>query len=317
MDRTTGLLQTDGGGGDPDNSLAASALVSLPSSPAFQTQLFDLGQLDVSWDQAAETMWTFMTPADRPNFNLPMLSDFHIWQNEIERLFTKREECPKYLVLGSLFPGVFNLGGDIEYFATCIRAHDRAKLVDYGRSCVRLLYRNMHSLNLPMVTIALVQGDALGGGFEALLSFNVVVAERGSRFGLPETAFGLFPGMGAHCFLSRRLGMALAERMILGGEIFSAEQMHAMGIVHVLAEPGEGRAAVATYIEKNRRRQAGHLGLYEASRKVTPLELVELEAVVEIWADTALNLNSGHLKLIKRLAAAQSRLATECETAAG
>ena len=275
------------------------------------TRLFDRGQLDVRWDAQAETLWTFMTPVDRPNFNLSMLNDFCIWQDEIERLFADRKDCPRYLVLGSMFPGIFNLGGDIEYFADCIRAVDREKLVAYGRSCVRLLHRNMNTLNLPLVTIALIQGDALGGGFEAILSFNVVVAERGSRFGLPETAFGLFPGMGAHCFLSRRLGMTKAERLILGGEVFSAEQMYDMGIVHILAEPGEGEAAVAAYIEKNRRRQPGHVGLYAASRKVSPLPLAELEEVVEIWADAALHLNASHLKLMQRLAAAQTRLAIE------
>ena len=46
-----------------------------------------------------------------------------------------------------------------------------------------------------MVTIGLAQGDALGGGFESLLSFNVIIAERDARFGFPENIFGLFPGM--------------------------------------------------------------------------------------------------------------------------
>lgn len=310
MERTTGVGQSlvvD----DPADIGSALIGTSLAEGADRPTRLFDRGQLDVRWDKKAETLWTFMTPIDRPNFNLSMLSDFHIWQSEIERMFAGRGDCPRYLVLGSRFPGIFNLGGDIEYFAECIRACDREKLVAYGRSCVQLLHRNMNTLNLPMVTVALVQGDALGGGFEALLSFNVIVAERGSRFGMPETAFGLFPGMGAHCFLSRRLGMAKAERLILGGETLSAEEMYDLGIVHVLAEPGEGEAAVAAYIEKNRRRQPGHVGLYAASRLVSPIPLAELEAVVEIWADAALNLKDSHLKLMQRLAAAQTRLAVD------
>jgi DSF synthase len=56
---------------------------------------------------------------------------------------------------------------------------------------------------LPILTVGLVQGAALGGGFEALLSFDYVVAERDATFGLPEILFGLFPGMGAHSLLSR------------------------------------------------------------------------------------------------------------------
>jgi DSF synthase len=42
--------------------------------------------------------------------------------------------------------------------------------------------------------------DALGGGFESLLSFNIIIAERGAKFGFPENIFGLFPGMGTYSF---------------------------------------------------------------------------------------------------------------------
>ncbi|MEG8014988.1 crotonase/enoyl-CoA hydratase family protein [Sphingomonas sp. 22R3R2A-7] len=171
-----------------------------------------------------------------------------------------------------------------------------------------ILHRNMRGLDLPIITIGLVEGDALGGGFEALLSFNVVVAERGTNFGLPETAFGLFPGMGAHCFLSRRLGSARAEQMILSGRSYSAEELYDLGLVHALADPGEGRRVVEDYIRQNRRRHSGHCAIYEASRAVNPLTLDELEAVVDLWADAALRLRDVDLKLMRRLVAAQTRL---------
>jgi DSF synthase len=167
----------------------------------------------------------------------------------------------------------------------------------------------MKRLELPIVTIALVQGDALGGGFEAMLSFNVVVAERGARFGLPEIAFGLFPGMGAHCLLARKVGLAKAEQMMLSNRLYGAEEMHEMGLVHVLAEPGCGEDAVKAYIARNGRKQSGHRGIYQASGLVDPISLSELEAVVEVWADSALCLTVADLKLMKRLVEAQTRLA--------
>src|SRR3546814_13260948 len=102
------------------------------------------------------------------------------------------------------------------------------------------------------VNIGLAQGDALGGGFEALMTFDVVVAERQARFGLPEILFGLFPGMGAYSILARRIGHAHAERMILGGKCYSAEEMYDMGLVHVIAEAGEGEQAVRDFIDRNR-----------------------------------------------------------------
>lgn len=272
------------------------------------SRLFDLGQLDVRWEAALGTLWTYMTPVDRPNFNRPMLRDFQRWQAEIVREFADPAEGLKYLVLGSRFPGVFNLGGDLNLFASFIEAGDREALVAYGRDCVSILHRNMRQLDLPIVTIGLVQGDALGGGFEALLSFNVIVAERHSRFGLPEIAFGLFPGMGAHSLLSRKIGLAKAEEMMLSSRVYTAEEMHELGLVHVLAEPGKGEEAVRAYIAKNGRRQAGHRGIYKASSLIKAIELEELEAVVEVWADSALRLTDSDLRLMKKLVDAQARL---------
>ncbi|HEX6376329.1 MAG TPA: crotonase/enoyl-CoA hydratase family protein [Allosphingosinicella sp.] len=273
------------------------------------TRLFDLGQLDVRWDAAHGTLWTYMTPVDRPNFNRPMLRDFQRWQAEISREFSDPEEGLKYLVLGSSFPGVFNLGGDLDLFASFISAGDREGLVRYGRNCVSILHNNLRQLELPIVTIALIQGDALGGGFEAALSFNLIVAEKGVKFGLPEIAFGLFPGMGAHSLLSRKIGLARAEEMMLSSRLYTAEEMHEMGLVHVLAEPGCGEEAVRAYIGRNGRRQPGHRGIYQASGLADAVTLEELNAIVEVWADSALCLSDGDLKLMRRLASAQIRLA--------
>lgn len=284
----------------------ASALQHRVRAPG--SRLFDLGQLDVRWDSALGTLWTYMTPVDRPNFNRAMLRDFQRWQGEIVREFSDPAEGLKYLVLGSRFPGVFNLGGDLDLFASFIAAGDREALVAYGRDCVAILHRNMQRLDLPLVTIGLVQGDALGGGFEAVLSFNVIVAERHARFGLPEIAFGLFPGMGAHCLLARKVGLAKAEEMMLSNRLYSADEMHALGLVHVVAEPGQGEEAVRAYIARNGRRHAGYRGIYQASSVAAPITLDELEQVVEVWADSALCLTEGDLKLMRRLVDAQARL---------
>jgi DSF synthase len=273
------------------------------------TRLFDLGQLEVRWEAESGALWTHMTPVDRPNFNRAMLRDFQRWQAEIGREFADPREGLKYLVLGSRFPGVFNLGGDLELFARFITAGDRDGLVRYGRDCISILHNNLRRLELPIVTIALVQGDALGGGFEAVLSFNVVVAERGAKFGLPEIAFGLFPGMGAHSLLSRKIGLARAEEMMLSNRLYTAEEMHEMGLVQVLADPGCGEEAVRAYIAKNGRRQAGHRGIYHASSLTNPVTLEELNGIVEVWADSALCLTEADLKLMRRLGTAQTRLA--------
>jgi DSF synthase len=271
-------------------------------------ELFSLEQLEVDWEEDSGTLWTFMRPHNRPSYNPEFLKDFQAWQRGIQAMFAGQEDALRYLVLGSRWPGVYNLGGDLALFAEKIRSRDREALVEYGRTCVRILHRNINALDLPVVTIGLAQGDALGGGFESLLSFNVIVAERGAKFGFPESLFGLFPGMGAYSLLARRIGAAKAEEMILSGQSYTAEDMHELGIVHILAEPGEGVEATRTYIQKQRWRRNGSRAVYLAGRQVAPLTLDELERIVEVWADACLQLSDRDLRLMERLVAAQDRL---------
>jgi DSF synthase len=264
--------------------------------------------MEVRWDEPAGALWAFITPQDRPNYNLGLLKDTMHWQEETRRLFGTEPSALKYMVLGSRFPGVFNLGGDLEMFADCIEQRDRETLLTYSYLCVDIVDRVWNCNDMPVVNIALAQGDALGGGFEALLCFDVIVAERQARFGLPEILFGLFPGMGAYSILARRMGHAAAEKMILDGKVYSAEEMHAMGIVTVLAEPGQGEIAVRNYIEANRERHTGHVGVYRSGRRVNPMDLIELREIVETWVETAMALSPKDLKLMRRLSAAQTRL---------
>ncbi len=292
-----------------------SRVSTVVTAPLFEAKkigdarrLFELQQLEVSFEESTGALWTFMRPRGRPSYNLDLLDDFHAWQRGIVANFADRPDELRYLLLGSRTPGVFSLGGDLHLFLAKIRAGDREGLVDYGKSCVRILDRNMSTLGLPMITIGVAQGDALGGGFESLLSFNVIIAERGAKFGFPETIFGLFPGMGAYSLVARRVGAAFAEEMMVSGRTYSAEEMKEIGLVHVLAEPGQGIAAARDYMQHNKRRHSGLHAIFKAGREVNPVTLDELDRIVHIWADACLQLRERDLKVMQRLVAAQDRL---------
>ncbi len=279
-------------------------------------ELFSFNELDVLYDDRDQVLWSFMRPQGRPSFTPAMLGDFVNWQRLIGAHFGPDHVPLRYLVLGSRAPGVFCFGGDLELFESLIRERNRDGLAAYGYRCVEILHRNMHSLDLPILTIGLVQGQALGGGFEAVLSFDYIIAERGSTFGLPEVKFGLFPGMGAHAILARKLGTALADRVIMGDRTHSAEEMYDMGIVDHLAPPGEGEAAVRDFISRSNRRHAGLVGARRASRRANAIALAELRDIVDYWADSAIQLRENDLKLMRRLAGAQERLARADTSAA-
>ena len=271
-------------------------------------RLFELAQLEVSFDAEAGALWTFMRPHGRASYNQDLLEDFHAWQRGIVAAYASRPSELKYLLLGSRTPGVFNLGGDLDLFAQRIRERDRAALIAYGESCVRILDRNMDTLGLPMITIGLAQGDALGGGFESLLSFNVIIAEKQAKFGFPETLFGLFPGMGAYSLVARRTSAAFAEAMMLSGKTYTADEMKEAGLVHMVVEPGQGIEAAKGYMARNKRRHNGNRAVFQAGRVVNPVTLEEMDRIVEIWADACLQLSDRDLKVMQRLVAAQDRL---------
>jgi DSF synthase len=311
MDRLASDLDSSRGGAThfdaaaiPLNASEESLVEHSVQRLAVPDQLLNLAELEVFYETDAKALWTFMRPTNRPSFTPSMLYDFEQWQRQIEGNFGPGKVPLDYLVLGSRSPGVFCLGGDLELFHGLIRAGNRDGLVSYGNRCVEILHRNMNALDLPMITVGLVQGQALGGGFEALLSFDHIIAERGATFGLPEIVFGLFPGMGAHSFLSRKLGTAMADRMILSSETYSAEAMYDMGIVQQLAAPGEGVNAVRTFIAKSERKHSGLIGARRAMRAAAPIGLNELRDIVGHWADAAQELCESDLKLMSRLASA-------------
>jgi DSF synthase len=158
-----------------------------------------------------------------------------------------------------------------------------------------------------MVTISLVQGDALGGGFECAMSSDVIVAEQNAQLGLPEILFNLFPGMGAYSLLSRRIGMRAAEELILSGRVLSAAKLHEMGIVDVLAPEGQGQSAVREWIAKNWKRRNGTQAVMRARQLVHPITRQELDAVTDVWVDAALRLEDKDLKMMGRIVRSQMR----------
>ena len=270
-------------------------------------------QLRAHFDKDTHALWSRWAPEPRPCFNPALLADIRAYYDFLAatggHIDCYGEEHPiEYMVLASATQGVFNLGGDLDLFKQLIDTRDRQGLLRYGRACIDVLYRNYIGHNLPLTTISLVQGECLGGGFEAALSSDVLIAEKSARFGFPEIIFNMFPGMGAYSFLERRIGQRGAEELITSGKIYSAEEMAAQGVVDLVAENGNGEAEVAALIRRRSRSRIGFAALAQVRRRVQRVEFSELLDVVQIWVDSALRLNSRDLKLMQRLVSRQNGL---------
>jgi len=93
----------------------------------------------------------------------------------------------------------------------------------------------LESLRIP--TIAAVNGFALGGGCELALACDWIDASEKARFGQPEVALGLIPGFGGTSRLVRRVGIAWAKEMVLGGDNIDAETAARIGLANRVFEP--------------------------------------------------------------------------------
>jgi len=281
-----------------------SMIDTLPRSRSYST-------IRVDSDGADDSHWLYMhasqQPGTRPCFQSQMLDDVLAALSALtSQELQQRKLSLKHLVIAS-DANVFNLGGDLALFSDLIRRQDRNQLLSYAYRCVSGVHQLHRGLAGDVRTIALVQGDALGGGLEIALACHTIVAEEGITMGLPEVIFDLFPGMGAYSFLCKRMPPQLAEKIILEGNLYSSEQMHAMGIVDVLVPKGEGTAAVKDLIRNQRRNQHSYLAMNAARNIAQPVALQELQAITEIWVDSALALDEKSLRTMDRLVRAQTR----------
>ena len=291
------------------SQIDVASISLLPPEAAVANSWFET--IDVSLEADTKTYWAYMRATNKPNFTLGLIRDVQDMQQSIRDLFAANQggaEAPvRYFVFGSKMPGIFNLGGDLGHFVQRIRQGDTESMRHYAYEAVTGIYHNSHAFQVPVVTIALVQGDALGGGLECALSYDLIVAERSAKIGLPEVLFNMFPGMGAYSFLSRRIGAREAEKIIMSGRIYSAAELHDLGVIDVLAEDGDGENAVRDYIARFSRKHNAHVGMYQARRRVAPLAFDELKDVVDIWVEAAMRLTEPDLRKMLHLTAAQNR----------
>ncbi|GIL41719.1 crotonase/enoyl-CoA hydratase family protein [Roseiterribacter gracilis] len=270
-----------------------------------------LRELEVDVDPVHGMLFQRMKPITRPSLTRNLISELlHVIRalpaGYAEDAETGRPAL-KYMVLASKVPGIFQTGGDLTLFTDAIARGERETMRRYAHDCIDIVHAYLHAIDLPLHMIALVQGDALGGGWEGALANDVIIAERSAKFAFPESLFNLFPGMGAYSMISRRLSAAQAEEMMLSGRIYTAEEMHKLGLVAVLAEDGQGEAALYDYIRQYERQSVARQSIFKARRLANPVTREELIQIVNVWVDAAMSLTPADVRKMQRLASAQAR----------
>ena len=266
--------------------------------------------IDVELDPDAPIFWCWMRPPGKPIVTNPLLTDLKTMHRALPALLDKADRTIEYYVFGSRVAGTYSLGGDLAFFAESVRTGNRSAIRAYAHACIDVVWQHVIAFDRPLITVALVQGDALGGGFETALSCDLIVAEKSAKMGLPEVLFNLFPGMGAYSFLTRRVGPAEAHKLVTSGTVYTAEQLHAMGIVDVLVEDGEGVYGLRDYVKRGARRSNALRASLRARKRVHPISEAELRDIVDIWVDAVFTLTDADLRRMGRLTGAQDRRRT-------
>jgi DSF synthase len=271
-------------------------------------------QIDVEYDEETSTMYLWMKPSPRPCFNPEILEELERFESRVEQhqgwIQHAGRECKvENAVFGSRTDGVFNLGGDLSLFIQAILRKDRQSLAYYGALCVDIMFRRISGLGSGVVGYSLVQGKAFGGGFECALASEVIVAERSSTMSFPEVLFNMFPGMGALSLLGRRIGLRKAEEIMMSGQVYTAKQMYDLGVVDEITEDGTGLEVTRAMIKARQRKRNSYRAMSIAKREFQPVSHAEMKAIVEIWVDAAMRLETRDLRMMGRLVRAQDKLA--------
>lgn len=275
------------------------------------TRPFTTIRTEDSADGAAHWLYMHADAATgiRPCCRKDMLDEMWSYMSAITRgPSTRHDGRLRHFVLAS-DAAAYNLGGDLDLFTRLIREGNRDRLLAYAQRCVEGVHHLHTGFGGDVRSIALIQGDALGGGLEMALACHTIVAEEDAGMGLPEVLFGLFPGMGAYSFLCRRVAPQVAEKIILDGQVYSAQEMHALGVVDVLVKKGEGRKAVEDLIRQHQRIPHSYLAMNAARNLAQAVSYDELLEITKLWVESALALGDRSLRTMDRLIKAQTRRA--------
>jgi len=272
----------------------------------------NFNQISIEIEPEQGIVWMYLKPHPRPCFNPDLIAEVRHLQTMLDYYKGKLPYQGElvtinYHVMDSLTPGIFNFGGDLARFFEYISNRDEEGMYRYAKSCIDGIYPLMTNFNLPITTISLIRGDALGGGCEVALSSSIVIAERGAQMGFPEILFNMFPGMGGYQLLRRKLSPSQAEEMLLNGRVYSAEEMHDMGVIDVLADDGEGRSALYAKIKDCEKHRKGMLAMQKLMARTETVDYDELLDVCKIWVQTAMDLSEKDLRMMTRLIKAQDR----------
>jgi enoyl-CoA hydratase len=171
-----------------------------------------------------------------PTLDLEVLQQLEACVVEIER------KKPRVVVLRSASERFFCVGANLNALKD-IDEHTIAPWVLAGHKVFNQLE------DLPMPVIAMVNGYAMGGGLELAMACDLIFASDEAKFAQSEASLGFIPGWGGTYRLARRIGTSKAKFYFYGGQLSDSRQAAEIGLVDLVAAPGELESEVNSYCQ--------------------------------------------------------------------
>ena len=183
----------------------------------------------IQWTEADGIVTlTFDLPGEKVNkLSTPVMMEL---KEHLEKL---QKSNAKFVVFKSAKPKIFIAGADIEEIQKLKTEEEVKYAVTNGQTIFNMIE------DLPMPTMALVNGACAGGGCELILACDYRIASEDSstRIGLPETQLGILPGFGGCVRLPRTIGIQAALDVILAGKLLNAKKAQKVGLVDYVVHP--------------------------------------------------------------------------------
>ncbi|KAI5614257.1 methylglutaconyl-CoA hydratase, mitochondrial [Silurus asotus] len=155
----------------------------------------------------------------------------------------KKNNKVRSVILCSTVPGVFCAGADLKERAK-MHQSEVGPFVSKARTLITELG------NLPVPTIAAIDGAALGGGLEMALACDIRIAATSAKMGLVETKLAIIPGAGGTQRLPRTIGISLAKELIFAARVVDGTEAKTLGLVnHAVEQNNSGDAAYLRALE--------------------------------------------------------------------
>lgn len=154
----------------------------------------------------------------------------------------EEDAAVRVVILAATGGRTFSAGSDVKEFPSLHGRVGEGKLIEENA-----VYNQL--AQLPVPTVAAIEGDALGGGLELALCCDLRVASSTARLGLPEVRLGVMPGSGGTQRLPRLIGLARAKEMILLGGILDAETALTFGLINRVTSQGQAESTAQELAE--------------------------------------------------------------------